>query len=51
MLKGYGVTIHNKFTPDKPIEDYNISYHYYILQAKKNNKKLKKKQLSLWDFS
>lgn len=51
MLKGYGVTIHNKFTPDKPIEDYNINYHYYILQATKIINQLKPQQLSLWDFS
>ena len=51
MLKGYGVTIHNKFTPDKSIEDYNINYNYYILQATKIINQLKPQQLSLWDFS
>lgn len=51
MLKGYGVTIHNKLTPDKPIEEYNINYAYYILQATKIINQLKPQQLSLWDFS
>lgn len=51
MLKGYGVTIHNVLTPDKPIEQYNINYTYYILQATKIINQLKPQQLSLWDFS
>lgn len=51
MLKGYGVTILNKLTPDKPIEEYNINYAYYILQATKIINQLKPQQLSLWDFS
>lgn len=51
MLKGYGVTIHNTLTPDKPIEEYNINYAYYILQATKIINQLKPQQLSLWDFS
>lgn len=49
MLKGYGVSILNVLTPDKPIEQYNINYNYYISQATKIINQLKPQQLSLWD--
>lgn len=51
MLKGYGVTILNTLPEDKPIDQYNINYAYYILQATKIINALKPQQLSLWGFS
>lgn len=51
MLKGYGVTILNTLPEDKSIDQYNINYTYYILQATKIINALKPQQLSLWGFS
>jgi hypothetical protein len=61
MLKGYGVTLINKFYSDSDINwmcghgetfesIYNINYNYYISQATKIIEQLKPRQLSLFNF-
>lgn len=61
MLKGYGVTIHNKLYSDEDLQwkyahgetfesIYNINYKYYIIQCKKIIEEMKPRQLSLFDF-
>lgn len=47
MLSGYGVILYNKFQ-DKTIDELNINYSYYILQANKIIEQLKPRQLSLF---
>lgn len=61
MLKGYGVTIHNKLYSDEDLQwkyaqgetfesIYDINYKYYIIQCKKIIEEMKPRQLSLFDF-
>lgn len=47
MLTASGVTLLNKFN-DIPIENRNINYRYYIIEAYKIVRELKPLQLSLW---
>lgn len=47
MLTSSGVTLLNKFN-DTPIENRNINYRYYIIEAYKIVRELKPLQLSLW---
>lgn len=47
MLTASGVTLLNKFN-NTPIENRNINYRYYIIEAYKIVRELKPLQLSLW---
>lgn len=47
MLKGFGVTVFNKFEK-KEMKDYNINYNYYIAEAKKLIHEIEPNQLSLF---
>lgn len=48
MLTASGVTLLN-YLDDKPIEERNINYRYYITEAYKIIRELKPLQMSLWD--
>lgn len=61
MLKGYAVTLHNKFYSDEDLQwkyaqgetfesIYDINYNYYISQCKKIINDIKPKQLNLFNF-
>ena len=61
MLKGYAVTLHNKFYSDEDLQwkyaqgetfesIYDINYNYYISQCKKIINEIKPKQLNLFNF-
>lgn len=45
--KGYQVTIFNNFE-DKPIQEYNINYSFYIKECNKEIQNIERKQLSLF---
>ena len=47
MLASSGVTLLNKFD-DKPIEQRNINYRYYLREALKIVEELKPRQLELF---
>lgn len=61
MLKGYAVTLHNKFYSDEDLQwkyaqgetfesIYDINYNYYISQCKKIINEIKPRQLNLFNF-
>lgn len=47
VLKGYGVQLFNEYE-EKPIEDYNIQYEYYLKQANEIIRKLEPMQQTLF---